>query len=82
MKFEPIITVPINDKKAIVVSFGHTESSTNVVIAQKLNVTEEGKELSMFLKGSIQVPLDVLGNVRDALNIAIEKVNERNFEKS
>ena len=43
-------------------------------LAQQINVEEDGKRTNVFLKNAIHVSdIDKLINLRDALNIAIEK---------
>lgn len=74
-KYLEIAKASISDKRNLVIS---DCSSGGFTIAQQSLITEGEKETYMFYRGAISVKdLSGLYNVRDALNIAIKKVEER-----
>ena len=74
-KYTEISKAPVSDKRNLVVSNCSTGGFT---IAQQSLIEEDGKQTWVFYKGAISVKdLEHLYNVRDAINIAIEKVEEQ-----
>lgn len=74
-KYKTIAKAPISDKRNMVISNCSTGGYT---IAQQSLVEEGESETWMFYKGAINIKdLEHLYNVRDALNIAIKKIEEQ-----
>ena len=66
----------IKDKRSLVVS--RNETNGGYTIAQQLVVEEGRRSTTIFMKGAIYVEdLDGLYNLRDALNEAIKKEEDR-----
>ena len=78
-KYKEIAKAPISDKRNLVISNCSTGGFT---IAQQSLVTEGDKETWMFYRGAISIKdLNHLYGVRDALNLAIKKMEERAEEE-
>lgn len=71
MKFVELAKVKIQEKRNLVISkFGET-----ITLGQQVIFEEDGKKMGIFLKGAIQVDINKLQDLRDAINEAIEKIN-------
>lgn len=74
-KYKEVAKAPISDKRNIVIS---NCSSGGFTIAQQSLIQEGDRDTWMFYRGAINVKdLAHLYNVRDALNIAIKKIEEQ-----
>ena len=74
-KYIEVAKAPISDKRNIVISNCSTGGYT---IAQQSLIEEGDIKTWMFYRGAIKVKdLEHLYNVRDALNIAIKKIEEQ-----
>jgi len=71
--YKELASACIQDKRDIVIS---EYSSGGYTLAQRLNVEEGNKKTSIYIKNSIHIDsVDGLLNLRDALNVALEKIN-------
>lgn len=78
-QYKEIAKAPISDKRNIVIS---TRSSGGYTIAQQSLIQEGERKTYMFYRGAINVKdLEHLYNARDALNIAIRKIEEQMEEE-
>lgn len=74
MEYTELSSANIQDKRDLVIS---EYSRGGFTLAQRLIVEEGNKKTGMYMKNSIHVDnVDNLINLRDALNIAIEKVEK------
>lgn len=75
-KYTEVSRTQITKHRSMVVS---TCSTGGYTIAQQGTITEEdGKETQVFFKGALHIQdLKALYNVRDCINIAIQKVEEQ-----
>lgn len=74
-QYHEIAKASISDKRNLVISNCSTGGFT---IAQQTLIKEGDKETWMFYRGAISVKdLEHLYNVRDAINIAIQKIEEQ-----
>jgi len=74
-QYKEIARAPVSDRRNLVISKCSTGGYT---IAQQCVLKEGEKETYMFYKGAISVKdLEHLYGVRDAINIAIKKVEEQ-----
>ena len=76
--YNELASAPIQDKRDIVIS---EFSSGGYTLAQRLNVEEGGKKTSVYIKNSIHIDtVDGLINLRDALNMALDKINIKSWK--
>jgi len=69
--FVEVANAEISSKRKAVISRLEDKSYT---IGQQIQAADNGKVISVFLKGAIHVAdIDGLINLRDALNVAIKK---------
>lgn len=74
-QYKEVSKAPISDKRNIVIS---SCSSGGYTIAQQSLIQEGDKKTYMFYRGAISIKdLEHLYNVRDAINIAIKKIEEQ-----
>ncbi len=74
MEYTELSSANIQDKRDLVIS---EYSRGGFTLAQRLIVEEGNKKTGMYMKNSIHVDnVDNLINLRDALNIAIEKIEK------
>lgn len=74
--FKELASAEVNIAKELVIS---ERNKGGFTIGQRIMVQDGKKKLGMFLKGAIYVKgLDELINVRDALNLAINKAEKQN----
>ena len=74
-KYKEVAKAPISDKRNVVIS---TCSSGGYTIAQQSLIQEGDRKTWVFYKGAITIKdLEHLYNVRDAINIAIKKIEEQ-----
>ena len=74
IKYEELARAKVQPNRSLVIS----ECSKNgFTIAQQLEVKEGNHTMNVFLKGALHID-DVQGlyNLRDALNVAIQKVEQ------
>ena len=79
-RFNELAKAKIQDDRNLVISeFKFDGKDKGFTIAQQLDVkNSNGKLMSIFLKESIHIDdIDGLYALRDALNLAIKKVNEK-----
>ena len=76
IKYEELSVAQIKDTRSLVISKYYKGGYT---LAQRLTVDESGKKTHLYLKDSIQID-DVNGlcNLRDALNLALDKISQKN----
>lgn len=78
ISFDVLSKAKIQEKRDIVIS---KSSKGGFTIAQQIKIDEAGRETSVFLKHGIIIDdIDGLLNFRDALNVALEKINNDNEE--
>lgn len=77
--YTELSSAPISDKRRIILSEYQKGGFT---LAQQICIEEGSRKMNMFVKNSIQVDnIEGLYNLRDALNIAISKIEEKNQKK-
>lgn len=75
VEYEELSTASISDKRNIVIS---EYSKGGYTLGQQVVVEEGSKKINMFVKNSIQIEnIEGLYNLRDALNIAISKIEKK-----
>lgn len=73
--FVEIANATLSSKRKAVISRLDDGSYT---IGQKLDVTDNGKTMQIFLKGALHAEnLNALQNLRDAINVVLEKEQKR-----
>ncbi len=76
IKYEELSVAQIKDTRSLVIS---KCSKGGYTLAQRLTVDEGGKKTNLYLKNSIQIDDENgLCNLRDALNLAMEKISKKN----
>lgn len=75
VSYTKLSSAVVQENKSLVIS---ACSKGGYTLAQQVSVAEgSGKKINMYLKGAIHINnIDGLINLRDALNIAIEKLNK------
>lgn len=75
MAYTKLATANIQDQKNLVIS---ACSKGGYTLAQQINVTDgDGKKINVYLKGAVHVnDADGLRSIRDALNIALDKIEK------
>ena len=74
VEYEELSTASISDKRNIVIS---EYSKGGYTLGQQVVVEEGSKKINMFVKNSIQIEnIEGLYNLRDALNVAISKIEK------
>ena len=69
-----IARVEVTDKRTIVIS--HNKKEDKVLIGQQIHTKdEEGKPMNFFLKGALNIPSEMLPEVGEAIDKAIEELN-------
>lgn len=75
-KYDELARAQIQPKRSLVVS---SFSKGGFTIAQQLEVEENGHRMNVSLKGAFHIEdLDGLYNLRDALNVAIQRCEQKN----
>ncbi|MBP3920417.1 MAG: hypothetical protein J6D28_02510 [Bacilli bacterium] len=75
VEYEELSTASISDKRNIVIS---EYSKGGYTLGQQVVVEEGSKKINMFVKNSIQIEnVEGLYNLRDALNVAISKIEKK-----
>ena len=75
IEYEELSTASISDKRNIVIS---EYSKGGYTLGQQVVVEEGSKKINMFVKNSIQIEnIEGLYNLRDALNVAISKIEKK-----
>lgn len=75
-KYDELARAQIQPKRNLVVS---SFSKGGFTIAQQLEVEENGHKMNVSLKGAFHIEdLDGLYNLRDALNVAIQRCEQKN----
>lgn len=75
VEYEELSTASISDKRNIVIS---EYSKGGYTLGQQVVVEEGSKKINMFVKNSIQIEnIEGLYNLRDALNVAISKIEKK-----
>ena len=75
VEYEELSTASISDKRNIVIS---EYSKGGYTLGQQVVVEEGSKKINMFVKFSIQIEnIEGLYNLRDALNVAISKIEKK-----
>lgn len=78
--YKEIAKGKIADARNIIIS---KYSDNSYTMAQTLEVEEAGKMTTVFMKGAIHINnLDGLYNVRNALNLAIERIEKGEFDEN
>lgn len=81
IRFRELATVKIQDTRSLIIS-SVNDGANGFTIAQQLKVNEDGRTTSVFLKGGIQIPdVKTLIGIRDALNVAIARLDSSEKEK-
>lgn len=76
MKYDELSRAQIQQRRSLVIS---AFSKGGYTIAQQLEVDENGHKMNVSLKGAFHVnDIEGLYNLRDALNVAIEKSEQKN----
>lgn len=74
-QYTELSSVKIDDKVTVVISEYEKGGFT---IAQKMTVNNNGRNINVFLKNSIQFEnVNGLCDLRDALNLAIQKIKNK-----
>lgn len=76
IRYEELARAKVQPNRSLVIS----ECSKNgFTIAQQLEIKEGNHTMNVFLKGALHID-DIHGlyNLRDALNVAIQKIDEKN----
>ena len=77
LQYTKLSSALIQEKKNLVIS---ECSKGGYTLAQQMVVEDGGKKINVYLKGAVHINnLEGLHNLRDALNIAIEKIENKNF---
>lgn len=78
MQYTKLSSAQIEESKNLVIS---EYSKGGYTLAQQITTTDNGKKLNVYLKGAFRIK-DISGlyNLRDALNVAIGKI-EQNEKK-
>jgi hypothetical protein len=78
LKYNELSKAKVNDNKNLVISQCERNGSKyGFTIAQQVEVDESGKKMNVFLKGAIHIKdIDCLYNLRDAVNQAIDEIEE------
>lgn len=72
MEYTEITKAKVTDKRHIVIS---TCSKGGFTVAQRLDTEEDGHTTTVYLKGAFHInDISGLYNLRDAINLAISKV--------
>lgn len=75
-QYTKLSSAQIQDKRKLVIS---ECSKGGYTLAQQISTEDNGKKLNIYLKGAIAVSdLSGLYNLRDALNVAIGKIEQNN----
>lgn len=75
-KYDELARAQIQPKRDIVVS---AFSKGGFTLAQQLEIEENGHRMNVSLKGAFHIEdLDGLYNLRDALNVAIQRCEQKN----
>ncbi len=79
LEYTEISSASVTDTRKIVIS---TCSKGGFTVAQKLEAEEGDRTTSVFLKGAFHIN-DITGlyNLRDAVNMAISKIESGNLEE-
>lgn len=74
MQYTKLSSAQIEENKNLVIS---EYSKGGYTLAQQITTKDNGKKLNVYLKGAIRIK-DVSGlyNLRDALNVAIGKIEQ------
>lgn len=74
IEYTEISRAKVTEKRNIIIS---TCSKGGFTVAQRLDAEEDGKTTTVYLKGAFHVnDLQGLYNLRDAINVAINKTEE------
>lgn len=72
IEYSEISSAQVTEKRKIVIS---TCNKGGFTVAQRMDTEEDGKITSLYLKGAFHInDIDGLYNLRDAINLAISKV--------
>lgn len=76
VEYKELASAPMNEQRNVVIS---ECSKGGYTLAQQVVVEEGKRKINVFMKNAIQIESnEALYNLRDALNIAIEKIeNEK-----
>lgn len=75
VEYNELSTISISDNRNVVIS---ECSECGYTLAQQIVVKEGNKNTKMFMKGAIHIQdKDSLYNLRDAINVAIEKIEKK-----
>ena len=79
MQYTKLSSALIQDKRSLVIS--ECSKGGYTLAQQVVFVEEDGKKQNLYLKGAIHInSIDGLRNLRDAINVAIEKIeNNQKF---
>lgn len=76
LQFEELSIAKINEQKSFVLS--KYKKSGGYVLAQRVTVNDGGGKVEMFLKNPYRIDNENgLCSLRDALNVAIEKIKNK-----
>lgn len=74
MQYTKLSSAQIEENKKLVIS---EYSKGGFTLAQQITTKDNGKKLNVYLKGAIRIKdLSGLYNLRDALNVAIGKIEQ------
>ena len=78
IEYSEISSASVTEKRKIVIS---TCNKGGFTVAQRMDTEEDGKITSLYLKGAFHInDIDGLYNLRDAINLAISKVESGELE--
>ena len=81
-KFIELAKAKIQDKRKIVISKVNDEDTSTEMgftVAQQIEVQEGNKITSLYMKNAVHIDnIEGLYNLRDALNVAISKIEQDN----
>lgn len=73
MQYTKLSSALIQDKKSLVIS--ECSKGGYTLAQQVVFVEEDGKKRNLYLSGAVHInSIDGLRNLRDAINVAIEKI--------
>ena len=79
VEYKELASAPINEQRNIVIS---ECSKGGYTLAQQVIIEEGKRKTNVFMKNAIQINNNEgLYNLRDALNIAIEKIENKKNKK-
>lgn len=70
-----LVKVNISGKRTLVIS--HNKKEDKILIGQQIHThDEEGRPMNFFLKGALNIPTEMIKDVRDAIDEAIKELEK------